>query len=59
MARNKLASSTSSVLGTGLFRGEIRSVIFVMFKIRIERNKAGKGEDLELYNVIFNISIRH
>ena len=28
-----------------------------MFKIRIKRNKAEKGEDLKLYNVMFNIWI--
>ena len=58
MTRNKLVPSTFSFLRTGLFRREIRSIIFVMFKVRIKRNKIGKGIDLELYKVMFNIWIR-
>ena len=37
IARNKLVSSTSSILGTRLFRRKIGSIISVMFKIRIEK----------------------
>ena len=43
IAINKLVSSNSSVLGTGLFRRKIGSIVSVMLKIRIERNKTGKG----------------
>ena len=43
------------MLETGLFRREIRIIISVMFKIMTERNKAGKGIDLKLYNVMFDI----
>ena len=57
--RNKLFSSSSSALGTGLFRREIGSIISVMFKIRIERNKARKGIDLKFYNVMFNFGSEH
>ena len=35
--------------------GEKSEVLYVMSKIRIEWNKAGKGIDLKLYNVTFNI----
>ena len=44
--------------GMGLLRREIGSIISVMFKRSIERNKVGKGIDLKLYNVTFNIWIK-
>ena len=41
--------------GDAFVQEEIKSIISVMFEIRIKRNKAGKGIDLKLYNVTFNI----
>ena len=44
--------------GHVFFKREIRSIVSVMLKIRIKRNKAGKVIDVKLYNVTFNIWIR-
>lgn len=46
------------ILGTGLFMREIKSIIFAMVKIRIKRNEAGEGINLNFYNVTFSIWIR-
>ena len=43
LQERKLSLSAFCILGTGLFSQEISCIISVMFKIRIERNKAGKG----------------
>ena len=48
----------SAFWGRFFFKREIGSIISVMFKIRIERNKAGKVIDIKLYNVTLNILIR-
>ena len=46
------------ILGTGLFMREIKSIIFAMVKIKIKRNEAGEGINLNFYNVTFSIWIR-
>ena len=38
-----------------VFSGEKLEVLYVMIKTRTKRNKAGKGTDLKLYDVKFNI----
>ena len=43
LQERKLSLSAFCILGTGLFSQEISCIISVMFKIRIERNKADKG----------------
>ena len=58
LLQKNLVSITSKILKTSLFRREIGNKISAMFKVKIERNKAGHPSpvlDLKLYNLTFNI----